>query len=236
MAIFAGLCLETLVAAEGVEGTCTEGCGPREGSALLQKDTARALDLVDEEVSSEELRHGWPDCWKWPVQQVDAAIAAEDEQLKVKNETAEECLKGIGLKIYWKKKKVEFLLRCLKRRFGYGDFVEDSVSEGNTAGDGALVEEGAAESAKASAGAGGLTDAEEEAQRSWPKCRSLTLDSGKKIAQEEQEEIEQWQTKRDTKCGLAVYWTKKKIEYLNKCKAHVATTPVISTSLTPSTT
>jgi len=230
MAIFAGLCLETLVAAEGVEGTCTEGCGPRQGSALLQKDTARALDLVDEEVSSEELRHGWPDCWTWPVQQVDAAIAAEDDQLKAKNELAEKCLKGRNLGIYWKKKKIEYLLRCLKRRFGYGDFVEDSVSEGNTAGDGALVEEGAAESAKASAGAGGLTDAD---QQSWPKCRSLTLDSGKKIVQDAQEEIEQWKTKRDTECGLGAYWVKKKIEYLNKCRAHVA--KLIST-LTSTTT
>jgi len=211
MAIFAGLCLKTLVAAEGVEGTCTEGCGPREGSALLQKGTARALDLVDEEVSSEELSHGWPECWNWPQQQIDAAIAAEDDKLKVKNALAQKCLKGHDDHIFWRNKKVEYLWKCLKRRFGYGDFVEDSVSEGNTVGDGALLEEGA---------------------EAWPKCKDLTVDSGKKIVQEEQEEIEKLKTKRDTKCGKGAYWVTKKIEYLNKCKDGVIPPPSSLTSTT----
>jgi len=219
-AVFTGVNLWHLVAASGTQGSCEaeDAQPPATGDAMMQRTSQKTVTDVEEEEAGElyeagslyESDLGWPDCSAWTDAKIDSEIAKEKATLPQKEANTKACLDGFGIKIYWAKKKVEYVKKCLRIRFGtYGMFAEDGVSEGGAA----LVEGGAVESMEFDKAEVAVAESQ-----GWPKWNELTEPQGIKIVKETEAMI-----KKDTKfradvCHLGPYWAKKKIAYFENCR------------------
>jgi len=228
-----------------LEGSCAEGDAPCAlGSGLMQKHASRGRQLAAEEAEliappspGEEARggagagvgktgasmaqatskkqSGWPKCQPLSVGKINVLIKKEQALLKVREKKSKKCVKGVGNLLGSLQAKINYVRKCLRIRFKTkGMFLE------------AGAEDGAAESKAESTGAGGLaeaevlTDAEAEAakNRNWPNWSKMTEKEGIQTILDTGLEIEKWEKFQKTKCVGGVYWTKKKIAYLEKCK------------------
>jgi len=210
-AVFTCVNLGQLAAASGSQGSCDEAEDTEQattGDLMLQKTSTKvALEGAGE---LHESALGWPNCYSWTDAKIDEEIAKEKALLPQKEENTKKCLDGYGKKIYWQKKKVEYIKKILRTKFGtYGMFAEDGVSEGGAA----LVEGGAVENME-------FTDAEvaEAESQGWPKADTLKEADGIKIIKETEAEIKKDTKTRADVCHLGPYWAKKKIAYFEGCR------------------
>lgn len=217
-AVFTGLNLGHLAAASGSLGSCeAEGsCNvestalPTTGTVMMQKTVSKAAVETAGVLYEYEGSEGWPNCGGWSDAQIDEALAKERALFPQIEKNTQMCLDGYEKKIYWDMKKIAYIERCLKIRFGtYVSFAEDGVSEGSAEGGGALLEKSTE-----------LTDAEvaESKSQGWPDWNTLTEAEGIRIIKETEAQVKKDQKFRADVCPLGVYWAKKKMAYIESCR------------------